>query len=93
MSKESSDELLLVLAWRLPFATLFKTALFRAGKKGGRDTFVDMFMWISSYFDSDVAYFLKSIKANLLCFSGGGMKKCRARYGLDQQDTWCKPCR
>jgi len=24
---------------------------------------------------------------------GGGMKKCRARYGLDQQDTWCKPCR
>ncbi|XP_040582396.1 uncharacterized protein [Lepeophtheirus salmonis] len=23
----------------------------------------------------------------------GGMKKCRARYGLDQQDLWCKPCR
>ena len=33
MSKESNDELLLVLAWQLPFATLFKTALSRAGKK------------------------------------------------------------
>ena len=77
MWKESNDELLLVLAWRLPFATLFKTALFRAGKKGGRDTFVDMFMWISSYFDSDVAYFLKSIKANLLSccvFQGAAWK-------------------
>jgi len=21
------------------------------------------------------------------------MKKCRARYGLDQQNLWCKPCR
>lgn len=21
------------------------------------------------------------------------MKKCRARYGLEQQDQWCKPCR
>lgn len=21
------------------------------------------------------------------------MKKCRARYGLDQQNQWCKPCR
>jgi len=21
------------------------------------------------------------------------MKKCRARYGLDQQDSWCRPCR
>jgi len=21
------------------------------------------------------------------------MKKCRARYGLDQQDMWCRPCR
>jgi len=21
------------------------------------------------------------------------MKKCRARYGLDQQSQWCKPCR
>ncbi|KAK0092924.1 hypothetical protein PV326_000304 [Microctonus aethiopoides] len=20
------------------------------------------------------------------------MKKCRARYGLDQQSQWCKPC-
>ncbi|XP_065225114.1 protein pangolin, isoforms A/H/I/S isoform X4 [Planococcus citri] len=27
--------------------------------------------------------------------AGGGnnMKKCRARYGLDQQNQWCKPCR
>ncbi|XP_025416035.1 protein pangolin, isoforms A/H/I/S isoform X6 [Sipha flava] len=27
--------------------------------------------------------------------SGGNnsMKKCRARYGLDQQSQWCKPCR
>ena len=77
MSKESNGELLLVLAWQLPLATLFKTALFRAGKKGGRDTFVDMFMWISSYFDSDVAYFLKSIKANLLSrcvFQGAAWK-------------------
>ncbi|MPC72204.1 Protein pangolin, isoforms A/H/I/S [Portunus trituberculatus] len=21
------------------------------------------------------------------------MKKCRARYGLEQQSQWCKPCR
>merc|ERR1719167_1294959 len=21
------------------------------------------------------------------------MKKCRARYGLNQQDMWCRPCR
>ena len=28
-------------------------------------------------------------------FSGlaAQMKKCRARYGLEQQDQWCKPCR
>jgi hypothetical protein len=25
--------------------------------------------------------------------SGNNMKKCRARYGLDQQSQWCKPCR
>ncbi|XP_031348932.1 protein pangolin, isoforms A/H/I/S isoform X8 [Photinus pyralis] len=24
---------------------------------------------------------------------GSNMKKCRARYGLDQQSQWCKPCR
>ncbi|KAF4519909.1 hypothetical protein B566_EDAN008285 [Ephemera danica] len=23
---------------------------------------------------------------------GSNMKKCRARYGLDQQSQWCKPC-
>uniref|UniRef100_A0A336MS62 dTCF n=1 Tax=Culicoides sonorensis TaxID=179676 RepID=A0A336MS62_CULSO len=23
---------------------------------------------------------------------GNNMKKCRARYGLDQQNQWCKPC-
>ena len=22
-----------------------------------------------------------------------GIKKCRARYGLEQQDAWCKPCK
>lgn len=25
--------------------------------------------------------------------SGNNLKKCRARYGLDQQNQWCKPCR
>lgn len=24
---------------------------------------------------------------------GGQQKKCRARYGLEQQDRWCKPCK
>ncbi|CAH1643889.1 unnamed protein product [Spodoptera littoralis] len=24
---------------------------------------------------------------------GNNLKKCRARYGLDQQSQWCKPCR
>ncbi|XP_072946051.1 protein pangolin, isoforms A/H/I/S-like isoform X3 [Epargyreus clarus] len=24
---------------------------------------------------------------------GNNLKKCRARYGLDQQNQWCKPCR
>uniref|UniRef100_U5ENY3 dTCF n=1 Tax=Corethrella appendiculata TaxID=1370023 RepID=U5ENY3_9DIPT len=24
---------------------------------------------------------------------GNNLKKCRARYGLDQQTQWCKPCR
>jgi transcription factor 7-like 2 len=24
---------------------------------------------------------------------GGALKKCRARFGLDQQSNWCKPCR
>ncbi|CAB3383516.1 Hypothetical predicted protein [Cloeon dipterum] len=24
---------------------------------------------------------------------GNNMKKCRARYGLEQQSQWCKPCR
>ncbi|CAL4065028.1 unnamed protein product [Meganyctiphanes norvegica] len=24
---------------------------------------------------------------------GANMKKCRARYSLDQQNQWCKPCR
>ena len=23
----------------------------------------------------------------------GALKKCRAKYGLDQQNRWCKPCR
>lgn len=23
----------------------------------------------------------------------GSLKKCRARFGLDQQNSWCKPCR
>ena len=26
-------------------------------------------------------------------FAAANMKKCRARYGLDQQNLWCKPCR
>ena len=25
--------------------------------------------------------------------AAASMKKCRARYGLDQQDSWCRPCR
>ena len=25
--------------------------------------------------------------------AAANMKKCRARYGLDQQNLWCKPCR
>ncbi|XP_015044321.1 protein pangolin, isoforms A/H/I/S isoform X10 [Drosophila pseudoobscura] len=25
--------------------------------------------------------------------TGNNMKKCRARFGLDQQNQWCKPCR
>lgn len=25
--------------------------------------------------------------------SGNSMKKCRARFGLDQQNQWCKPCK
>ena len=33
----------------------------------------------------------------LWCFSTGecsiNAKKCRARYGMDQQKNWCKPCR
>jgi len=29
----------------------------------------------------------------LFPFLGNNMKKCRARYGLDQQSQWCKPCR
>ncbi|GIY30019.1 hypothetical protein CEXT_174251 [Caerostris extrusa] len=24
---------------------------------------------------------------------GNNLKKCRARFGLDQQSSWCKPCR
>ncbi|GIY86520.1 hypothetical protein CDAR_533292 [Caerostris darwini] len=24
---------------------------------------------------------------------GNNLKKCRARYGLDKQNSWCKPCR
>merc|ERR1712130_235172 len=24
---------------------------------------------------------------------GASMKKCRARYGLDMQEQWCRPCR
>ncbi|EEB13097.1 T-cell specific transcription factor, tcf, putative [Pediculus humanus corporis] len=26
-------------------------------------------------------------------YDRNNMKKCRARYGLDQQSQWCKPCR
>ena len=78
MSKESNDYLLLVLAWWLPF--YLPPSLkqpFLELEKEGRDIFVDMFMWISSYFDSDVACFLKSIKANLLSccvFQGAAWK-------------------
>ncbi|PRD35125.1 UNVERIFIED_CONTAM: pan [Trichonephila clavipes] len=33
---------------------------------------------------------------NIACFpcvDGNSPKKCRARYGLDQQSKWCRPCR
>jgi len=30
---------------------------------------------------------------NKLKDGAANMKKCRARYGLDQQNLWCKPCR
>ena len=78
MSKESNDEFLLALAWRLPFCLppSLKQPFIELEKRE-RDTFVDMFMWISSYFDYDVAYFLKSIKANLLSrcvFQGAAWK-------------------
>ena len=29
----------------------------------------------------------------ILPFSDPNYKKCRAKYGLDQQDLWCKPCK
>ncbi|KAJ1521638.1 hypothetical protein ONE63_003285 [Megalurothrips usitatus] len=37
----------------------------------------------------------KRKKERVTVDTGGGnnMKKCRARYGLDQQSQWCKPCR
>lgn len=28
-----------------------------------------------------------------MALPGNNLKKCRARYGLDQQNQWCKPCR
>ena len=32
--------------------------------------------------------------SSLSCqIAAASMKKCRARYGLDQQDLWCRPCR
>ena len=46
----------------------------------GRNIRVDVIYWNVTY-----EYFF--------LFLAGGMKKCRARYGLDQQDLWCKPCR
>jgi len=38
---------------------------------------------------------IKSIKSKLLLYIFLEMnpKKCRARYGLDRQEQWCKPCR
>jgi len=30
---------------------------------------------------------------NTLFSEAGSPKKCRARYGLDKQSSWCKPCR
>ena len=47
------------------------------------------------------ANFVKFGKCRNICicsnfvkfFAAANMKKCRARYGLDQQNLWCKPCR
>ena len=44
---------------------------------------------------TDIAYVItwNVINEDFFILLAGGMKKCRARYGLDQQDLWCKPCR
>lgn len=31
--------------------------------------------------------------SNFSFVDGNNLKKCRARFGLDQQSSWCKPCR
>lgn len=40
-------------------------------------------------------FFRKDMKLTFLFnqILGNNMKKCRARFGLDQQNQWCKPCR
>jgi len=36
---------------------------------------------------------IHDINQSMFDAEGGALKKCRARFGLDQQSNWCKPCR
>ena len=36
---------------------------------------------------------LKKKKSKRNDSDDNNLKKCRVRYGLDQQDAWCRPCK
>lgn len=46
-----------------------------------------------SFSVSVVSSFSLVLSFPTLLTEGGSLKKCRARFGLDQQSKWCKPCR
>ncbi|VDO08874.1 unnamed protein product [Rodentolepis nana] len=48
----------------------------------------------SPYLSSDSVAAVAAVAAMAVGeLSGGSMKKCRARFGLEHQNLWCKPCR
>lgn len=40
-----------------------------------------------------VRFFLFNVNVRIVCLECLNQKKCRARFGLDQQSNWCKHCK
>ena len=67
-------------------------------EKTNRERF-EIVQILSNLADVEIFVFVLIFRNICICpnfvklVAAANMKKCRARYGLDQQNLWCKPCR